>query len=54
MTEKDSREKTAETTPFQRFQQLIRGLASVPKKEIEAEEARWRVNRAMKKKHAND
>jgi hypothetical protein len=37
-------------SPFERFQRLIRGLASVPKKEIEAEEARWRANRPLKKK----
>jgi hypothetical protein len=37
-------------TPFERFQTLIRGLVAVPKKEIEAEEARWRANRALKKK----
>jgi hypothetical protein len=40
-------------SPFQRFERLIRGLASVPKKEIEAEEARWRVSRATKKKRAS-
>jgi len=40
-------------TPFQRFQRLIRGLAVVPKKEIEAEEARWREARRLKKKNAD-
>jgi hypothetical protein len=39
-------------TPFERFQRLIRGIVAVPKKEIEAEEARWRANRALKKKPA--
>jgi hypothetical protein len=37
-------------TPFARFQNLLRGLAVVPKKEVEAEEARWRANRRLKKK----
>jgi hypothetical protein len=37
---------------FERFQRLIRGLAAVPKKEIEVEEARWRAGRALKKKPA--
>jgi hypothetical protein len=41
-----------ELTPFQRFELLIRGIVAVPKKEIEAEEARWRANRALKKKPA--
>jgi len=41
-----------DTTPFERFQHLIRGLVAVPKKEIEAEEARWRANRPSKKKSA--
>jgi hypothetical protein len=40
------------STPFGRFQRLIRGLASVPKKEIEAEEAKWKADRALKKKPA--
>jgi hypothetical protein len=39
-------------TPFGRFQRLIRGLASVPKKEVEAEEAKWRAARLLKKKSA--
>jgi hypothetical protein len=39
-------------TPFERFQTLIRGIVAVPKKEIEAEEARWRADRALKKKPA--
>jgi hypothetical protein len=39
-------------TPFGRFQTLIRGLVAVPKKEIEAEEARWRSERLKKKKPA--
>ena len=37
---------------FDRFQRLIRGLASVPKKEVEAEEAKWKADRALKKKPA--
>jgi len=37
---------------FNNFQRLIRGIVAVPKKEIEAEEARWRANRALKKKSA--
>ena len=40
-------------TPFERFQNLIRGLVAVPKKEIEAEEARWREARRLKKKNAS-
>jgi hypothetical protein len=35
---------------FVRFQNLIRGLASVPKKEVEVEEAKWREAQLMKKK----
>ncbi|HLW71850.1 MAG TPA: hypothetical protein VKS22_14645 [Candidatus Binataceae bacterium] len=38
--------------PFDKFQRLIRGLAAVPKKEIEAEEAKWRAARLLKKKPA--
>jgi hypothetical protein len=41
-------------TPFNRFQNLLRGLVAVPKKEIEAEEVRWRAaRRASKKKPAS-
>jgi len=40
-------------TPFQRFERLIRALVAVPKKEIEAEEARWREARRLKKKSAD-
>jgi hypothetical protein len=40
------------TTPFGRFQNLIRGLVSVPKEEVKAEEARWRADRLSKKKNA--
>lgn len=36
--------------PFERFQRLILGLAAVPKKEVEAEEAKWKADRALKKK----
>ncbi|MDO8432110.1 MAG: hypothetical protein Q7S58_06820 [Candidatus Binatus sp.] len=39
-------------TAFARFQSLIRGIVAVPKKEVEIEEARWRANRAAKKKPA--
>jgi hypothetical protein len=39
-------------TPFGRFQNLIRGLVAVPKKEVEIEEARWRADRLKKKKPA--
>lgn len=42
--------KTPPTTPFRRFQALIRGLVAVPKKEIEVEEERYRKERAAKKK----
>jgi hypothetical protein len=38
---------------FERFQRLIRGIVAVPKKEIEAEEARWREARRLKKKNAD-
>jgi hypothetical protein len=44
---------SSEESPFERFERLIRGLANVPKKEIEVEEARWRVNRRSKKKNAD-
>jgi hypothetical protein len=40
-------------TPFNRFQNLIRGLVAVPKKEIEAEQTRWRANRQSKKKNVD-
>lgn len=45
--------KKQSDTPFERFQRLIRGLVAVPKKEIEAEEARWREARRLKKKSAH-
>jgi hypothetical protein len=45
-------EQSLAESPFARFQRLIRGIVAVPKKEIEAEEARWRANRALKKKSA--
>jgi len=45
-------EKIRETTPFARFQKLIRGIVAVPKKEVEIEEARWRADRLKKKKSA--
>jgi hypothetical protein len=48
-----TKEPSERQSPFERFQRLIRGLAAVPKKEIEAEEARWRANRATKKKRAD-
>jgi hypothetical protein len=44
--------KSDKTTPFARFQRLIRGLVAVPKKEAEAEEAKWREARRLKKKSA--
>jgi len=44
--------KKTKPSPFERFERLIRGLAAVPKKEVEAEEARWRVDRLSKKKPA--
>jgi hypothetical protein len=49
MTEK-IKKSTQSESPFERFQHLIRGLAAVPKTEIEAEEAKWRANRPLKKK----
>lgn len=52
MSDPNAKERVASETPFQRFQRLIRGLAAVPKKEIEAEEVRWRANRLKKKKSA--
>jgi hypothetical protein len=39
-------------TPFDRFKNLIRGVVAVPKKEVEAEEAKWREARRLKKKSA--
>jgi hypothetical protein len=39
-------------TPYNNFQRLIRGIVAVPKKEIEAEEAKWREARRLKKKSA--
>jgi hypothetical protein len=49
----EEKKKSAQAeSPFERFQRLIRGLAAVPKKEVEAEEAKWKANRALKKKPA--
>jgi hypothetical protein len=45
--------RSSNTGSFKRFQRLIRGLVAVPKKEIEAEEARWRASRRLKKKGAD-
>jgi hypothetical protein len=45
---KQSQQKPA--SEFERFRKLIRGLVSVPKKEVEIEEARWRADRLSKKK----
>jgi hypothetical protein len=42
-----------EQTPFERFRRLLKGLVAVPKKEVEAEEARWRADRLLKKKSAD-
>jgi len=52
MNESDPKKLTKDETPFQRFERLIRGIVAVPKKEIEAEQARWRADRALKKKPA--
>jgi hypothetical protein len=52
MNELEPKPQDNSETPFQRFERLIRGIVAVPKKEIEAEEARWRANRALKKKPA--
>lgn len=41
-------------TPYQRFENLIRSLVAVPRKEIEAEQARYREGRAEKKKSEGD
>lgn len=46
-------EKPKHGSPFERFQRLIRGLVAVPKKEVEAEEVRWRANRRLKKKNVD-
>jgi hypothetical protein len=48
-----TKEPNGKQSPFARFQRLIRGLAAVPKKEIEAEEVRWREARRLKKKNAD-
>jgi hypothetical protein len=52
MNESEPKSRNSSETPFQRFERLIRGIVAVPKKEIEAEEARWRASRALKKKPA--
>lgn len=39
-----AKHRPSNNSPFKRFQNLIRGLVAVPKKEIEAEEARWRAD----------
>jgi hypothetical protein len=44
--------KSNNMSAFARFEHLLRGLVSVPKKEVEAEQARWRANRRLKKKSA--
>ena len=49
----ETQKKESESTPFERFQRLIRGLVAVPKKEIEAEQVRWREARRLKKKNAD-
>jgi hypothetical protein len=53
MNEDHTKKPSKNETPFERFQRLIRGLAAVPKKEIEAEEVRWREARRLKKKNAD-
>ncbi len=53
MNESEPKSSNKSETPFHRFQRLIRGIVAVPKKEIEAEEVRWRANRALKKKPAS-
>lgn len=42
--------QASKSKPFNRFQQFMRGLIAVPKKEVEAAEAAWRANRPSKKK----
>jgi hypothetical protein len=41
-----------EGTPYDNFQRLMKNLVGVPKKEVEAEEAKWREARRLKKKSA--
>jgi hypothetical protein len=53
MMSQKNKQTDSSPTPFERFQRLIRGLAAVPKKEIEAEEVRWREARRLKKKNAD-
>jgi hypothetical protein len=50
----DSSNKTikAANEPFERFRGFMRRLIAVPKKEVEAEEAKWREARRLKKKSA--
>jgi hypothetical protein len=52
MSKPKSAEAKSDSAPFERFRALIRGIVSVPKKEIEAEEAKWREARRLKKKSA--
>jgi hypothetical protein len=48
-----SRRKSSHTiSEFENFKRLLKGIANVPKKEIEAEEAKWREARRLKKKNA--
>ena len=44
--------RTADDTPFTNFKKLLKGLVGVPKKEVEAEEAKWREARRLNKKSA--
>jgi len=49
-----SKQRKSEHPPnaFIRFENLLRRLIAVPKKEVEIEEARWRADRVKKKKPA--
>jgi hypothetical protein len=46
----EPKSKAKRPTPFERFQELMRRLVAVPKKEVEAEEERWRAERQAPKK----
>jgi len=49
---RDNAKPTKEATPFDRFKELARKLASVPKKEVDAKEAAYQRRRALKKRRS--
>jgi hypothetical protein len=46
---KEDKRKTAQTTEFDRFEELTRKLVSVPKKDVEKEEKKFKKGQEKKK-----